>query len=140
MQGPQGPKGNAFTYADFTPGQIAELQKPAADAIAAVEATEKAVKDAEALRVNAEAVREARAAVTVLTLDFGEDSTQAVFWNLTGAKKITAVKTANVTSATIGTDALAMGLIIPDESRQVIDIVKQSAGEPSSIGLKLTYV
>lgn len=33
-QGPKGDKGNAFTYADFTEEQIAELQKPATEAIA----------------------------------------------------------------------------------------------------------
>lgn len=50
-------KGDAFTYADFTPEQITELQKPAVDAATEVKATEKAVKDAETLRVEAEKKR-----------------------------------------------------------------------------------
>lgn len=32
IKGDKGDKGEPFTYADFTPGQIAELQKPATDA------------------------------------------------------------------------------------------------------------
>lgn len=50
-RGDKGNKGDAFTYDDFTPEQIEELQRPA---------TEKAqeVANAEALRVNAEYERE----------------------------------------------------------------------------------
>lgn len=44
-QGPQGIKGDPFTYADFTESQIAELQRPATEA--AVRA-DKATKDAQA--------------------------------------------------------------------------------------------
>lgn len=48
-QGEQGPQGDPFTYGDFTPGQIAELQKPATEAAgradaAAVSANESAAK------------------------------------------------------------------------------------------------
>lgn len=50
----KGDKGDAFTYADFTAEQIAGLQKPATDAATEAKATEKSVKDAEALRIVAE--------------------------------------------------------------------------------------
>lgn len=52
-------KGDPFTYDDFTPGQIAGLQKPAMDAAAEVRTTEKEIKDAEDSRVKAEGKREA---------------------------------------------------------------------------------
>ena len=38
-QGIQGDKGDPFTYEDFTPAQIAELQKPATDAAQMVDET-----------------------------------------------------------------------------------------------------
>lgn len=44
-QGPQGIKGDPFTYADFTESQIAELQRPATDAAMRAD---KATKDAQA--------------------------------------------------------------------------------------------
>lgn len=50
----QGPKGDPFTYDDFTPEQIAELQKPATDAAADVSALELRIEGAEAGRVRAE--------------------------------------------------------------------------------------
>lgn len=53
----KGDKGEPFTYADFTPDQIDELQKPATDAAAEVKATEESIQDAEALRVKAESHR-----------------------------------------------------------------------------------
>ena len=43
-------KGDPFLYEDFTPEQIAELQRPATDAVTAV-------NEAEALRVTAETIR-----------------------------------------------------------------------------------
>jgi hypothetical protein len=44
-------KGEPFTWEDFTPEQIAELQRPANDMIAQLEATDTAVKKAEEERV-----------------------------------------------------------------------------------------
>lgn len=54
----KGDKGDPFLYADFTPAQIAELQQPAADAIASIQAVELSVEQAEALRVQAEIDRQ----------------------------------------------------------------------------------
>lgn len=53
----KGDKGDAFTYADFTPQQIAELQRPATEAAESVAATEDDIKAAEALRLTAESAR-----------------------------------------------------------------------------------
>ena len=47
-------KGDPFTYEDFTPEQIAALQKPATDAAADVATLERQVEDAETLRAQAE--------------------------------------------------------------------------------------
>ena len=56
IQGQKGDKGDAFTYDDFTPEEIAELQRPATEAASAAnEAAENANNKAtEAERVNAE--------------------------------------------------------------------------------------
>ena len=54
---PKGDKGDAFTYDDFTPEQIEQLQKPATDIAASVaEAEESRVKNEES-RISAEAAR-----------------------------------------------------------------------------------
>lgn len=53
----KGDKGEPFTYADFTPEQISELQKPATEAAESVAALEKSVEGAESLRVSAEQTR-----------------------------------------------------------------------------------
>lgn len=53
-----GPKGDAFTYSDFTPEQIKELQKPASDMITQLQDTEKAVEKNELNRQTAEQQRE----------------------------------------------------------------------------------
>ena len=58
IQGLRGYKGDAFEYADFTPAQIAELQQPATDAIASIQAVELSVEQAEAIRVQAEIDRQ----------------------------------------------------------------------------------
>ena len=50
VKGDKGDKGDPFLYEDFTPEQIALLQKPATDAVTAV-------NEAEALRVTAESTR-----------------------------------------------------------------------------------
>lgn len=50
-------KGEPFTFEDFTPGQIAELQRPALDAASVADKTNKAVANAEVERVKAEDVR-----------------------------------------------------------------------------------
>lgn len=55
--GPKGDKGDAFTYADFTPDQIATLQKPATDIAAEVKAAEEARAAAEGERQAAETER-----------------------------------------------------------------------------------
>ena len=57
FKGDKGDKGDSFTYADFTPEQIAELQQPATDAIASIQEVELAVETAEGLRVEAETSR-----------------------------------------------------------------------------------
>lgn len=48
--GPKGDKGDAFRFEDFTQEQIKELQKPAEDMIAQMEALEKRVEEAEKVR------------------------------------------------------------------------------------------
>jgi len=58
----KGDKGDPFTYEDFTPEEIEELQKPATDAAAKVAALEQNIEAAEALRVEAEQVRVVTAA------------------------------------------------------------------------------
>ena len=50
-------KGEPFTYADFTPEQIAELQKPATDTAASVSVLETNIQETEALRKDAEQTR-----------------------------------------------------------------------------------
>lgn len=50
----KGEDGKAFTYADFTPEQIEELQKPATDAADSLLRLEKAIESAEQSRVLAE--------------------------------------------------------------------------------------
>ena len=61
----KGGKGDPFTYEDFTPEQIAELQQPATDAIASIQATELAVEQAEELRVTAEDTRQTNTAIAI---------------------------------------------------------------------------
>ena len=56
----KGDKGDPFTYSDFTPEQIAELQQPASDAIASIKAVEQSVEHAEGLRVIAEQTRQTK--------------------------------------------------------------------------------
>lgn len=53
----KGEDGKAFTYADFTPEQIEELQKPATDAADSLLKLEKAIESAEQSRVLAETKR-----------------------------------------------------------------------------------
>ena len=50
----KGDKGDTFLYSDFTPAQIAELQQPANDAIASIQAVEVAISGNENNRVDAE--------------------------------------------------------------------------------------
>lgn len=50
-------KGDAFTYEDFTPTQIAELQKPATDKVEELDALELSLNNAESLRVQNENTR-----------------------------------------------------------------------------------
>lgn len=54
----KGPKGDPFSYSDFTPEQIKELQKPAADMIDQLTQTNNAVVQAEKTRASAELVRQ----------------------------------------------------------------------------------
>ena len=58
-------KGDPFLYSDFTPEQIAELQQPATDAIASIEAVEHSVEQAEGLRVTAEQARQTNTATAI---------------------------------------------------------------------------
>lgn len=60
-QGEQGPQGDPFTYGDFTPGQIAELQKPATEAAGRADAAAASANES-AAKANgaAEAADEAR--------------------------------------------------------------------------------
>lgn len=57
VQGQKGDKGDPFTYEDFTQEQIAGLQRPAREAAVDVEALERQIEQAEALRVDAESGR-----------------------------------------------------------------------------------
>ena len=50
-------KGDAFTYEDFTPTQIAELQKPATDKVVELDALEVSLNNSESLRVQNENAR-----------------------------------------------------------------------------------
>lgn len=50
-------KGDAFTYEDFTPEQIAELQKPATDKVEELDALELSLTNSESLRVQNENTR-----------------------------------------------------------------------------------
>ena len=56
-KGEKGDKGDAFTYADFTPTQIAELQKPATDKVVELNALETTLTNSESLRVQNENTR-----------------------------------------------------------------------------------
>ena len=58
-------KGKAFEYSDFTPEQIVELQRPATDAIASIQAVELSVEQAEAFRVQAEIDRQTNTATAI---------------------------------------------------------------------------
>lgn len=53
-----GPKGDAFTYNDFTPEQIQELQKPASDMISQLENTDQTIKKNELNRQQSEQQRQ----------------------------------------------------------------------------------
>ena len=53
-KGEKGEKGDAFTYADFTPTQIAQLQKPATDKVVELNALETTLNNSESLRVQNE--------------------------------------------------------------------------------------
>lgn len=57
-KGDKGDKGDPFTYADFTPEQIAELQKPATDAAEKMQIAENGRVSAEKKRVQNETARE----------------------------------------------------------------------------------
>ena len=54
IQGIKGDKGDAFSYADFTPTQIAQLQKPATDKVEVLNALETALTNSENNRISAE--------------------------------------------------------------------------------------
>ena len=56
-KGEKGDKGDAFSYADFTPTQIAELQKPATDKVVELDALEVSLNTSESLRVQNENAR-----------------------------------------------------------------------------------
>ncbi len=56
-KGDKGDKGDAFTYADFTPTQIAELQKPATDKVEELNQLETTLTNSEILRVQNENTR-----------------------------------------------------------------------------------
>ena len=51
LKGEKGDKGDAFTYADFTPTQIAELQKPATDKVEELNTLENTLVDSENTRI-----------------------------------------------------------------------------------------
>lgn len=56
-KGDKGDKGDAFTFNDFTPTQIAELQKPATDKVVELDALELSLNNSESLRVQNENTR-----------------------------------------------------------------------------------
>lgn len=53
-KGEKGDKGDAFTYADFTPTQIAELQKPATDKVVELNTLESTLVNSENTRISNE--------------------------------------------------------------------------------------
>ena len=53
-KGEKGDKGDAFSYADFTPTQIAELQKPATDKVVELNTLESTLVNSENTRISAE--------------------------------------------------------------------------------------
>lgn len=57
IKGEKGDKGDIFSYADFTPTQIAELQKPATDKVVELDALEISLNNSESLRVQNENAR-----------------------------------------------------------------------------------
>ena len=73
FKGDKGDKGDSFTYADFTPEQIAELQQPATDAIASIQEVELAVETAEGLRVQAELNRQTNTSTAILNAEQATD-------------------------------------------------------------------
>ena len=58
-------KGRAFEYSDFTPEQIAELQRPATDAAGSIALLEGEIEGEEALRVQAEIDRQTNTATAI---------------------------------------------------------------------------
>lgn len=68
-QGEQGERGPAFTYEDFTPAEIAELQKPATDAAKEAASAAKQATDAAEKADDATARAEAAAAVVLPTVE-----------------------------------------------------------------------
>lgn len=68
-KGEQGERGPAFTYEDFTPAEIAELQKPATDAAKEAASAAKQATDAAEKADDATARAEAAAAVVLPTVE-----------------------------------------------------------------------
>lgn len=66
-------KGDPLTYDDLTPEQKAELQQPATDAIASIQAVELAVETAEGLRVQAEQSRQSNTAAAIQNAENATD-------------------------------------------------------------------
>ena len=99
-------KGDAFEYSDFTPAQIAELQQPAADAIASIEAVELSVEQAEALRVQAEIDRQTNTGTAIQNAETATEnaSDAAALANSKAGLADTAANNANA-KATMANDA-----------------------------------
>ena len=107
LPGIKGDKGEAFTYDDFTPEQIAELQRPATEAAevanaaaqraeAAAESVEGAVEDAEQASQSAQqAATEAQEAVTNANAVIGKAETAINNANTAAEKANTAVESVN---------------------------------------------
>jgi len=109
FKGDKGDKGDSFTYADFTPEQIAELQQPATDAIASIQEVELAVETAEGLRVQAELNRQTNTSTAILNAEQATDDANdaAILANEKAGLAATATTAANTKAGEANTAATA---------------------------------
>ena len=128
-------KGDTFLYSDFTPAQIAELQQPAADAIASIQAVELSVEKAEALRVQAEIDRQTNTGTAIQNAGTATQnaSDAAILANTKAVLADTAATNANTKAGladTAATNADNARLAIRDDLALKVDksAVKQTTG------------
>ena len=77
----KGEKGEKLIFADLTPSDIAELQKPANDAIVSIQAVELSVEQAEALRVQAEIDRQTNTGTAIQNAETAIQNAQTATTN-----------------------------------------------------------